>query len=107
MRLKLRPGQTLYLSGCFGNSDTFKMSGNDTLPSPAGLRYKSNSVEADMRIWQHVTQTDARHTLVYSPDTGVYNIGLSILNRISDKDIYVQLNVPHSQIQQSFTKTIY
>ena len=100
VRLKLSPGQTLYLSGCFGNSDTFRMSGNDTLPSPAGLRYKSNSVEADMRIWRHVTQTQARHILVYSPDTDVYNIGLSILNRISDKDIYVHLNVPHSQIQQ-------
>ena len=56
-----------------------------------------------MKIWRLVTKTDARHILVYSSDTDVYNIGLSVLNRISDKDIYVQLNVPRSQIQKSFT----
>ena len=50
-----------------------------------------------MRIWRHVTQTGARHVLVYSPDTDIYNIGLSVFNRVSNKDIYVQLNVPHSQ----------
>ena len=98
VRLKLKLGQTLYMSGCFGNSDTIKMCGDGSLPSPA-LNYKSNSVEADMRIWRHVVQTGARRILVYSPDTDVYNIGLSILNRISSKDIYVQLNVPHSQTQ--------
>ncbi len=50
-----------------------------------------------MRIWRHVTQTNARHILIYSPDTDVYNIGLSILDRLTDKDIYVQINVTHSQ----------
>ena len=56
------------MSGCFGNDCTFQLSGNE-LPSPA-LGYKTNSVEADMRIWRHVSQTEATRVLVYSPDTG-------------------------------------
>lgn len=99
IRLHLQPGQTLYLSGCFpetGYHSTYRMSGNESLPIP-DLRYRSNSNEADMRIWRHVTQTCASHVLVYSPDTDIYNIGLSVLAKLPDKDIIVQLNVPHSQ----------
>ena len=97
VRHLLRPGQTVYMSGCFGNDCTLQLTGHE-LPSPA-LRYKTNSVEADMRIWRHVAQTHAARVLVYSPDTDIYNIGLSIFDRVSDKDIFVQLNVPHSQTQ--------
>ena len=93
----VRHGQTLYMSGCFGNDCTLQLSGNE-LPSPA-LRCKTNSVEADMIIWRHVSQTNATRVLVYSPDTDIYNIGLSIFDRVSDKDIFVQLNVLHSQTQ--------
>ena len=50
-----------------------------------------------MRIWRHVAQTSARHILVYSPDTDIYNIGLSVFKRLQNKDMYIQLNVPHSQ----------
>ena len=50
-----------------------------------------------MRIWRHVAQTSARHIVVYSPDTDVYNIGLSILDSLAEKDVFVQINVPHSQ----------
>ena len=96
VRLKLRPGQIRYLGGCFGNNSTLQMSGNESLPSPA-RQYKSSSAEADMRIWRHAAQTSARCILVYSPDTDIYNIGLSAFERLSNKDVYIQLNVPHSQ----------
>ena len=58
IRLQLRPGHVLYLSGCFGNNSTFILSGNhsQSLPSPAS-NYMSNSAEADMRTWRHATQT--------------------------------------------------
>ena len=48
IRLQLRPGQVLNLSGCFGNNSTFILSGNhsQSLPSPAS-NYMSNSAEAD------------------------------------------------------------
>ena len=98
VRFNLKPSQTLYLSGCFaetGNGSTYRMLGND-LPL-AAPRYKSTSVEADMRIWRHVAQTDVSRVLVYSPDTDVYIIGLPILAKIPTKDVIVQINVPHSQ----------
>ena len=55
IRLKLKSDQTLYLSGCFpttGHNSTYRMSGNEFLPTP-DVRYKTNSDEADMRIWRH------------------------------------------------------
>ena len=51
-----------------------------------------------MRIWRHTTQTKGKHILIYSPDTDIYNIGLSLLADIPDKQVIVQLNVPHSPI---------
>ncbi len=97
VRLQLRPEQVLYLSGCFGNNSTLMLSGNpQSLPSPAS-NYKSNSAEADMRIWRHATQTTGRHILIYSPDTDIYNIGLSLFEILTNKDVYVQIDVLHSQ----------
>jgi len=43
-----------------------------------GPLYTSNALEADNRIWRHAVQTTATKILVYSPDTDVYNIGLSM-----------------------------
>ena len=100
VRLQLRHGQTVYLSGCFptaGYSCTYQLKGQDItgthpLPTPAS-NYRSNCDEADTRIWRHAVQTSARRILVYSPDTDIYNIGLSLLPRLLNKDVIVQLNV--------------
>ena len=74
------------------------MSGRNSLPLP-DLNYLSNAEEADMRIWRHTTQTSAQRILVYSPDTDVYNLGVSIIqDRQLSTDCIVQLNVPHSQV---------
>ncbi len=71
-----------------------KFSG-DSLPVILAT-YSSDSTEADMRIWRHVYKTERTHILIYSPDTDVYTIGLSMSTCISSKEIIIQLNVPHS-----------
>lgn len=98
IRHKLQPDQTFYLSGCFPQDSTFRMSGSGSLPEP-DVRYKSNAEEVDMRCWRHTAVTSAQRILIYSPDTDIYNIGLSILAEIPSKDVIVQLNVPKSQVQ--------
>lgn len=55
--------------------------------------YATNALEADNRIWRHATQTSATKILICSPDTDVYNIGLSAPG---DKDYIVQLNIHHA-----------
>lgn len=48
-----------------------------------------------MRIWWHVMHYDHKHVLVYSLDTDVYNIGLSLI-QATDKECFVQVNMPHN-----------
>ncbi len=79
------------------------LSGNPkSLPSPAS-NYKSNSAEADMRIWRHATQNTGRHILIYSPDTDINNTGLSLFEILTNKDVYLQINVLHSQTKLIYT----
>lgn len=49
-----------------------------------------------MRIWRHVEAARAQRILVYSPDTDVYNIGISVAHKFPHKDVIVQVNVAHS-----------
>ena len=64
-----------------------------------GLAFiNSNSPEADMRIWRHVAQTIARQILIFSLATDIYNIGLSLFQKLPQRDIIVQINVLHSQV---------
>ncbi len=96
-RFKLRTGQSLFLSGWFlGTNDIsiFCISAS-SLPCPDS-RYTSNSVDADMRIWRHVTQTQLNRILVYSPDTDVYNIGLPLVAENQSKRVIVQVNLPQA-----------
>ena len=58
--------------------------------------YYSNAEEADNRIWQHAVQCHANVILIYSPDTDVYNIGLSHLSQRPNTTYVIQLNMPHS-----------
>ena len=58
--------------------------------------YYSNAEEADNRIWRHAVQCHANVILIYSPNTNVYNIGLSHLSQRPNTTYVIQLNMPHS-----------
>ena len=62
-------------------------------------QHYSNVQEADSRIWQHAKiLSPGTNLLIYSPDTDVYNIGLSNFNSQNQppKNYIIQLNVHHS-----------
>ena len=59
-------------------------------------KYYSNAEEADHRIWRHAVQCNAQVILIYSPDTDVYNIGLSHMSQKPGTTYIIQLNLPHS-----------
>ena len=66
IRVQLRTGQILGVL-----ETTILLSSLEVIPShflPAH-NYRSNSAEADMRIWRYATQTRGRHILIYSPYT--------------------------------------
>ena len=77
----LRMGQKLVLSGCSsGESEDhgWEVTQGDIYPKVTN-EFMSNSPEADMRIWRHALQTKWRRILIYSPDTNIYNIGLTMV----------------------------
>ena len=55
--------------------------------------FTSNAPEADMRVWRHALQTHYKHVLIYSPDTDVFNIGLTLLQH-HDCHYIIQINLP-------------
>ncbi len=62
LRQRLLQGQTLYLSGCFAQTNptqVCKISG-DALHVILAT-YSSDSTEADMWIWRHVYKTEGTH----------------------------------------------
>ena len=80
--------QQLIISGCFTDEFAWLIT-SGVLPEKVPL-YTTNALEADYRIWQHASAT---RILVCSPDTGVYNIGLSVPG---NKDYVIQLNVQNA-----------
>ena len=61
--VKLKPDQTLYLSGCFSEHGAVKIVG-ESLPEK-DTAYASNSTEVDMRCWRHAFITTAQRILIY------------------------------------------
>ena len=96
-RFCLYPGQKLVLSGCFSGDaeDTAWVIVKGSLPQPEPI-YSSSAQEADMRVWRHAVQSNANHILIYSPDTDVYNIGMTLL-QCTSCEVIVQINVPHKE----------
>ena len=54
--------------------------------------YYSNVDEADMRIWLHCVHSAGNRVLIFSPDTDVYHIGLTLVKAMPGKEIVVQLS---------------
>jgi len=53
-----------------------------------------NIEEGDMRVWMHCKYSVGTRKLIFSPDTDTYHVGMGLLEdaRISECDIYVQIN---------------
>ena len=51
-----------------------------------------NSEEADTRVWLHTFRSPGSKKLLYSPDTDVYHIGLALLGRYPQSDVFIQLS---------------
>ena len=90
--------QRLLLAGCFSgkgeNNAWLLKEGEVSAEQPE--QYYSTAQEADSRIWRHAMQSQATNILIYSPDTDVYNIGLSFLNQHPTATYIIQLNIPHA-----------
>ena len=85
--------------GCFSaeaEMSAWVVCGGDLIPQPEP-KYGSNSPEGDMRLWRHALQSNEQQVFMYSPDTDVYNIGLSLIATLPDTDFILQLNVPYSE----------
>ena len=49
-----------------------------------------------MRMWKHALECDATRILIISPDTDVYNIGIT-LNQNPQRNITIQLTLSESE----------
>ena len=72
----LQQQQQLIICGCFADEFAWLIT-SGIPPEKVQQCYASNALEADNRIWRHVTQTTATKILICPPDTDVYNTGLS------------------------------
>ena len=91
------------LAGCFsgdGENEAIEIIGGESPVMNCLEQYRTNSEEADSRIWRHATQSTARKMLICSPDTDIYNIGLNYISSTS-KHYIIKINA-YSAIETSF-----
>ena len=84
----LHGDQRVVTSGCYdgGKAMTISASGVEECPSLV-----CDAEESDTRVWLHVLRSSGHKKLLYSPDTDVYHIGLTLIDP-SVHDVYVQLS---------------
>ena len=63
-------------------------------------RYATNAEEADMKLWKHALVCNQQQVLIYSPDTDVYNIGLTYASTCDSTEFIVQINLLHNSTQK-------
>ena len=51
----------------------------------------TNVDEADLRVWLHCVKSSGVRKLLYSPDTDIYHIGLTIVGELQECEVIVQL----------------
>ena len=57
----------------------------------------SNADEADLHVWLHCMHSQGYCKLICSPDTDVYHIGLTVISRIPNTQVIVQLSKDYSE----------
>ncbi|CAG2237373.1 unnamed protein product [Mytilus edulis] len=86
----LKPGQTFVLAGCLDTGKCYGVS----FTSDAFEIEQLRSNHEETLIWLHVNKSQYSNILVFSPDTDVYFIGLSLISGpLSSKNILVQKNM--------------
>ena len=80
--------QKLVISGCYEGGKAMGITPSGVHECP---QLMCNAEESDTRVWLHVVHSAGSKKLLFSPDTDVYHIGLS-LDFHGGYDIYVQLS---------------
>ena len=88
---RLANNQSLVLAGCLPDDTALVIKGGGPLPDE-DARYTSNAEEADMKLWKHALVCNQQRVLIYSPDTDVYNIGLTYASTCDSTECIVQIN---------------
>ncbi|KAJ8047747.1 hypothetical protein HOLleu_06823 [Holothuria leucospilota] len=87
----------LITAGGFDNDRTDKAFCSKPLHSIFEVaEYASNHEEGDSRVWFHAAVTSCNRIIIYSPDRDTFHIGLPLLPRLGDKQVYVHLRAKKS-----------
>lgn len=56
----------------------------------------TNADEADLCVWLHCIHSEGQRKLIFSPDTDIYHVGMTVMSLIPDTQVIVQLSQNHS-----------
>ena len=81
----LHGDQRVVTAGCYDGGKAISISTSVVEECPT---LECDAEESDIRVWLHVLHSSGHKKLLYSPDTDVYHIGLTLIDpRV--KDVYV------------------
>ena len=101
-RQLLSHGQRLLVAGCFngeGEENAWTVYLGTGVVPEISPEHQSTTAENDFHIWRDTTQSTSSQILIYSADTDVYNIGLSLVGK-TNKEYVIQLNGSHAHEQK-------
>ena len=81
----LHGDQRVVTAGCY-EAMSISISGVEECPTQ-----KCDAEESDTRVWLHVLHSSGHKKLLYSTDTDVYHIGLTLIDPCV-QDVHVQLS---------------
>ncbi|CAC5398860.1 unnamed protein product [Mytilus coruscus] len=96
--------RSFVIGGGFENASITKVVEENTEKIATNL--ETNISEGDSRVWFHANNSQCKNILIYSLDNDKYHIGLSIMQKCSDKNIAVQLSYKNDLIFFSMNKFI-
>jgi hypothetical protein len=98
----LKTNQKVCIAGAFrGNKQNKCLSVNSAGIVQEEVSCLSNADETDLRIWRHCLNSSGTQKLLYSKDTDIYHIGLSLPIENNRHDIYIQ-QTSHLQGNSNF-----
>ena len=60
----------------------------------------SDADEADLKVWLHCQMSSGKKKLIFSPDTDIYHIGLTVVKTMPDAEIIVQTGKMNTDSQK-------